>query len=96
MDVESKDLLVLRMVEPKKGEKFNKEGHILRVVKWIYEKNDGTTGESLSLEKRIVYLGGDGDIRNGKAKGLNKDDLNLVLSNWDKISAIMGCESVPF
>ena len=52
----------------------------LQVVKW----NDRPT-----LEKREYFIGDDNTEKNGKAKGLNLEDLELVLSQADEIKQLL-------
>lgn len=71
-DIESRDLLVLDKKNPESGERYDKEGHVIRVVEWIYEKKNGGKGSSISLEKRTLFIGEGGETRIGKAKGFGR------------------------
>jgi len=88
-DVESKDLFVIHREEPTKGEKYDKAGVVLRVVNWIYEKKDGSTGNSVQLEKRQLYVHENGEVRTGKAKGFTLDDLGMIRGKWTEIVKTM-------
>jgi hypothetical protein len=86
--VEAKELLVIKTVRPKAAEgdqKYGKEGYVIRVVAWVYEKSKGGIGQSVSLEKRLLYLTEDGDVRNGKAKGFLLEDLAEIQPRWKEI-----------
>jgi hypothetical protein len=90
--VEGKDLLVIKKVTPQGPEgdqKWGKEGYILRVVAWIYEKKKGGIGQSVSLEKRVLFLSDEGDVRNGKAKGLTLEDMAEIGPRWKEIVEVM-------
>jgi hypothetical protein len=93
--IESKDLLVVKKLDPQgpEGEsKYGKNGFKLRVVQWLFEgkgKNKGTIQASVSLEKRETYLTEDGDVRIGKAKGFSLEDLSTIKDNWAKITSAM-------
>lgn len=93
--IESKDLLIVKRVAPESGEKFNKEGYVLRVVQWIYEKKKGGVAASVSLEKRVQFLSEDGNPLNGKAKGFTLDDMDAIKASWDKIMAAMKNPPAP-
>ncbi len=93
--VESKDLFVVKKVEPEAGERYNKEGYTLRVVQWIYEKKKGGIAASVSLEKRVQFLSEDGEPLNGKAKGFNLDDMDAIKASWDKIYSVMKNPPAP-
>lgn len=57
----------------------------LRIVRWIVDGKD--TGAL--LEKRNFYTTKDGEEKMGKAKGLNRTDLNYIVQNWNEIQALM-------
>jgi hypothetical protein len=84
-DVKAVDLLVLDKKDPEAGEKYNKNGFVIRVVKWVYKKKDGSEGESIRLEKRENYLTEDGEVRSGKAKGFTYEDLHQIKAKWTLI-----------
>jgi hypothetical protein len=53
----------------------------LQVVKW----NDNKP----VLEKREFYLDGDGGEKTGKAKGLTKEDVEIILAHKGEILTLM-------
>ena len=82
--VDSRDLLVIERQEPKVGEKWDKEGWVIRVIQWLYENNKGGIGSTVCLEKRVLYIE-DGEVRNGKAKGFTLADLGTIQKRWREI-----------
>lgn len=58
--------------------------YVIRVVCWGKGKP--------SLEKREQYEAEDGSTKNGKAKGFNKDDFELLLEKQDEILKMFGGE----
>jgi len=97
-DIKSNDRLIVKKVDPQapeEGNKYGKNGYKLRVVEWIYAKRGGGEGSSISLEKRETFVGDDGDVRIGKAKGFSLEDLALVKANWNEIIAAMGQATEP-
>lgn len=89
--VESKELLVIKNVDPQAPEgrsKYGKNGYKLRVVQWLFGgkgKNEGTIQASTSFEKREFYLNEDGELRISKAKGFTLADMAVVKDNWANI-----------
>lgn len=104
-DIKSRNVLVLAEKPAEAGEKYNKNGWVLRVVEWEYEKRgkDGGTGKSVKLEKRQTFIK-DCETINGKAEGFTVADLDLILSRASEIKAAMmnpdtfkiDDENVPF
>jgi len=87
--IEEKVLLTISEKKPEKGDKFDKNGVTIRVIQWIFEKDKGGVGGAVSLEKRQTYLGEDGEIKNGKAKGFTLDDMAIVKDKWQDIIKAM-------
>ena len=57
----------------------------LRIVRWIVDGKD--TGAL--LEKRNFYTTKDGEERMGKAKGMNRADLNYIVQNWNELQTLL-------
>jgi len=73
-------LIQERVHEVIKSEEGEKGGVFIRVVSWII--NDKETQRF--LEKREFRLK-NGMKLFGKAKGFTKDDVNVLVANWDKL-----------
>lgn len=87
-DIKSRNVLVLDSKEPEAGEKFNKNGWVLRVVEWEFKKSNGDAGKSVKLEKRELFIK-DGNTASGKAVGFTVADLDLIVSRADEIKSAM-------
>lgn len=85
--MQGKTLLELKTVQPTKGEKAV-EGYMLRMVQW--QDDEGKNIGGPQLHKQILFLNEDGEIRNGKQKGLNSSDWALVKAQFEKIDKIFG------
>lgn len=73
--IEEREVAVLRRNESTKNvTKF-------RVVHWIVDGKD----YGPQLEKRDYFKDKDGNEKMGKLKGLKKDDLDFLASNWDEV-----------
>lgn len=94
-DIESKELLVIKRVEPSRGERYAKAGYIIRVVQWIFEGKGGAAAGSTTLEKRELYLTEDDEVRQGKAKGFLAADLRDVAPRWDEVMGILENPPAP-
>lgn len=95
-EVKSRDILVLSRKDPELGERWNKTGFVIRVVEWLFEKKDGTTGSSISLEKRELYFDEDEAIKNGKAKGFTRAEFEMLRNRADEIdAALAGAPAKP-
>ena len=87
-DVESKELLVITEKAPEKGEKYNKDGHKVRVVQWYGKTRQGKAWSSVKLERRKFFLDGD-ETKMGKAEGFTIEDLRAIQPRWKEILALM-------
>ncbi|QOR55562.1 MAG: hypothetical protein UMS36scaffold28_52 [Phage 59_13] len=80
-EIESEVLWVISSRESERGG----TGTELRVVRWII---DGKPAKPL-LEKRDWFASQDGEIKPGKARGLNSFDLAKIVMNVRKIAHLM-------
>ena len=78
MPVEFKEVVV-HVLDEQERPFGNKD--VLRIVKWL----DGVP----RLEKRSLYKTKEGIYRNGKAKGLTKEDLKLIFSQEETVKKFM-------
>lgn len=89
-DIKSRDLLVLAKTDPTSGEKYDKDGYVLRVVEWSGHTSKGKAWTSIKLERRKLYLDkNSGEIRNGKAEGMTVEDLRTIQEMWDAVMKAM-------
>lgn len=57
----------------------------LRIVRWIVDGKD--TGAL--LEKRNLFISPDGMEKMGKAKGLNKKEMQYIVEHWNELEPLM-------
>lgn len=88
-DIKAIDLLVIAKKNPESGEKYNKDGYVLRVVQWVYERSKGGTGSVVKLERRKLYLGEDGQAKPGKADGFSLADITALKPHWPAIIELL-------
>ncbi len=68
------------------SEKENKKGKtVIRVVEWVI---DGTPTKP-KIEKRDFGLKEDGTWYTGKAKGFDKEDIELIISQWEEVKLFL-------
>jgi len=63
-------------------------GTVLRLVQWVYEDKKGAEQSSVLLEKRSLWLNEEKELRSGKAKGLNRFDIQKIIDNIDEIKRL--------
>lgn len=76
-DIKCEVLKTINEIESRRGGKIR-----LRIVKWGNSKNT-------VLEKREFWYNEEGEEKLGRAKGLNSDDLRIIIDNIDEIEKIM-------
>lgn len=78
-DIKENVKLVLSEKEGKKGKT------VIRIVEWII---DGLPTKP-KIEKRDFGLKADGTYFTGKAKGFDKEDIELVITQWDEVKLFL-------